>query len=215
MENLKYKIIVLMGGQGAGKGTHAKNLVAQKGFKHIETGDILRKLPEDSPAAKIIDKGKFVPNEMLFEIIENEITTSGKNDMILDGFPRNVEQAEWFVKKYATQESPYTAQVVYLSLPESIMRKRIENRVKEGGGRADDMNPEAVQERLKAFKEKTLPAVELLKHSAGIQFYEVDVSPESFETNFANVCKALNIVDIDKTKINVNIANQKLITNQH
>ncbi len=200
------KIIVLMGGQGAGKGTHAKNLIAQKGFKYVETGAILRGLPKDSPAAQIMARGELVPSNELFEIIENAIKASGNNDMILDGFPRNVEQAKWFVEKYTAPESPYNAQVVYLSLPESEMLKRIANRDKTGGGRADDKDPAVVQKRLAAFKSETLPAVKLLQQSKGIQFYEVDVSPESFETNFANVCKALGISDIDKTKINVNIA---------
>lgn len=208
--DIKYKLIVLMGGQGAGKGTHAKNLIAQKGFKYVETGAILRALPKDSPAAKIMATGQLVPSEVLFEIIENAIKASGKNDIILDGFPRNVEQAEWFVKKYANPESPYVAQVVYLSLPESVMLKRIENRVKEGGGRADDKNPEVVKKRLAEFNAQTLPAIKLLQRSAGIQFYEVDVSPEDFGTNFANVCKALGIADVDHNKINVNIANSSL-----
>ncbi len=208
--DIKYKIIVLMGGQGAGKGTHAKNLIAQKNFKYVETGAILRALPKDSPAAKIMSTGRLVPSEMLFEIIEKAIKASGNNDIILDGFPRNVEQAEWFVKKYANPESPYVAQVVYLSLPESVMLKRIANRVKEGGSRADDKNPEVVKKRLAEFNAQTLPAIKLLQHSAGVQFYEVDVSPEDFETNFASVCKALGIADIDRNKINVNIANSSL-----
>jgi adenylate kinase len=208
MENAKYKMIVLMGGQGAGKGTHAKNLIAQKGFKYVETGAILRGLPPESPAKKIMALGKLVPNKELFEIIANAIKSAGDTDMILDGFPRNREQAQWLIKQYASYQSPYNIHVVYLSLPEEVMIERIANRVKEGGGRADDQNPAVVQERLAAFKAQTLPAVKFLQNAKGIKFDTVDVSQKDFTINFLNVCKALGIGEdsIDKNKIRVNVA---------
>ena len=200
-----------MGGQGAGKGTHAKNLVEQKGFKYIETGEILRHLPPESPAKQIMALGKLVPDTELFKIISDAIKSSGKNDMILDGFPRNREQAEWLVKQYATLASPYNIHVVYLSLPETVMRERIANRVKEGGGRADDQDPAVVQKRLDTFKAQTLPAVEFLKQAKGIKFNAVDVSQKDFTANFINVCNALgiDINNIDKSKIKVNVAELK------
>ena len=213
MENKKSKIIVLMGGQGAGKGTHAKNLIAQKGFKYVETGAILRGLPPESPAKQIMARGELVPDSELFKIIDNAIETignaietSGKSDMILDGFPRNREQAQWFVNQYVSLESPYEIHVLHLSLPEKVMLDRIANRVKEGGGRADDQDPAVVQKRLAEFKTKTLPAIEFLQNANGVHFYAVDVSQPDFTTNFLNVCKALGIDSIDKSKIRVNVA---------
>lgn len=207
MENAKNKIIILMGGQGAGKGTQAKNLVAQKGFKYIEVGAILRSLPAESPMKQIMARGELVPDSELFKIISAAIEACGKSDIILDGFPRNIEQAKWLVKQYASFESPYDIHAVHLSLPEKIMIERIANRVKEGGGRADDVNPAVVQKRLEGFKKETLPAIEFLKNTKGIYFYTVDVSPEDFTTNFLSVCKALGIENIDKNKLQVNVAN--------
>ena len=204
------KIIVLMGGQGAGKGTHAKNLVEQKGFKYIETGEILRHLPPESPAKQIMALGKLVPDTELFKIISDAIKSSGKNDMILDGFPRNREQAQWLVEQYATYQSSYDIHVVYLSLPETVMIERIANRVKEGGGRADDQDPAVVQERLDTFKEQTLPAIEFLQNANGIHFDAVDVSQPNFTKNFLNVCNALGITGIDRSKIQVNVAKLNL-----
>lgn len=210
MKDVKNRIIVLMGGQGAGKGTHAKNLVEQKGFRYIETGAILRGLPPESPAKQIMARGELVPDTELFKIIGNAIETSGKSDMILDGFPRNREQAQWFVKKYVSLESPYEIHVLHLELPEKVMRERIANRIKEGGGRADDADPAVVQKRLAEFKNKTLPAIEFLQNANGVHFYAVDVSQPDFTTNFLNVCKALGIDSIDKSKIRVNVAELKL-----
>lgn len=209
MENLKSKLIVLMGGQGAGKGTHAKNLVEQKGFKYIETGAILRGLPPESPAKQIMVRGELVPDTELFKIIDNAIKSCGNADMILDGFPRNVEQAKWLVNQYVSLKSPYDIHVLHLSLPEKVMLERISNRVKEGGGRADDQDPAVVQKRLAEFKNKTLPAIEFLQNANGVHFYDVDVSQPDFTTNFLNVCKALGMDNIDLSKIRVNVAELK------
>ncbi|MBQ6110285.1 MAG: nucleoside monophosphate kinase [Alphaproteobacteria bacterium] len=206
MENLKSKIIVLMGGQGAGKGTHAKNLVAQKGFKYIEVGAILRDLPAESPMKQIMARGELVPSSELFKIISAAIDSNGKSDMILDGFPRNVEQAQWLVQQYVYDESPYDLHVLHLSLPENVMLERIANRVKEGGGRADDTDVAVVKKRLECFKRETIPAIEFLENVKGIHFYTVDVSSKDFATNFTNVCKALGIDDIDINKVQVNVA---------
>ena len=214
MEKTKNKIIVLMGGQGAGKGTHAKNLVAQKGFKYIEVGAILRSLPPESPMKQIMARGELVPDSELFKIISNAIEKCGQSDIILDGFPRNIEQAKWLVKQYVSSESPYDIHAVHLSLPEKIMIERIANRVKEGGGRADDVDSAVVKKRLDGFKKETLPAIEFLKNSNGIYFYTVDVSPEDFTTNFTNVCNALGIDNIDKNKLQVNVANLHLSHNR-
>ncbi len=207
MENAKNKIIVLMGGQGAGKGTHAKNLVAQKGFKYIEVGAILRGLPQESPIKQIMARGELVPDSELFNIIQTAITNCGKADIILDGFPRNVEQAKWLVNQYVSDKSPFDIHALHLSLPEKVMIERIANRVQEGGGRADDVNPDVVQKRLEVFKKETLPASEFLKNAKGIYFYIVDVSPTDFTTNFLSVCKALGIENIDTNKLQVNVAN--------
>lgn len=198
-----------MGGQGAGKGTHAKNLVEQKGFKYIETGAILRGLPPESPAKQIMARGELVPDTELFKIIDNAIKSCGNADMILDGFPRNVEQAKWLVNQYVSLKSPYDIHVLHLSLPEKVMLERISNRVKEGGGRADDQDPAVVQKRLAEFKNKTLPAIEFLQNANGVHFYDVDVSQPDFTTNFLNVCKALGMDNIDLSKIRVNVAELK------
>lgn len=214
MEKAKNKIIVLMGGQGAGKGTHAKNLVAQKGFKYIEVGAILRSLPPESPTKQIMARGELVPDSELFPVISKAIEACGKSDIILDGFPRNVEQAKWLVKQYVSDKSPYDIHVLHLSLPEKVMIQRIANRVKEGGGRADDADSAIVQKRLDGFKKETLPAIEFLKKTNGIYFYAVDVSPEDFTTNFLSVCKALGIDNIDKNKLQVNVANLHLSNNR-
>ena len=194
---MTYKMIVLMGGQGAGKGTHARRLIDEKGYKYVEAGAILRGLPTTSPVAQIMARGELVPDEDLFKIIGDAIQKVGASDMIVDGFPRTIGQAQWLVKQYSAK---YDIHVLYLNLPEEIMLQRIQNRIREGGGRADDANPEIVRRRLDNFKKTTMPAVIWLQTAPGIKFSDIDVSEFEFESNYTKVCNALKIAPKTATR---------------
>ena len=187
---MTYKMIVLMGGQGVGKGTHARRLIEQNGYKYVEAGAILRSLPSESPVSKIMARGELVPDEELFKIIGNAIQKVGNSDMIVDGFPRTIGQAQWLVNQYANK---YNVHILYLNVPEKIMLERIENRIREGGGRADDADAAVVRRRLDNFWKTTMPAIEWLRGAKGIIFSDVDVSEFSFESNYAKVCNSLNV----------------------
>ena len=97
---MKSKMILLMGGQGVGKGTHARALIERDGYGYIETGAMLRALPPESRLGQIIARGELVPDEDLFELIANAIKDT-PGDIILDGFPRTLGQAQWIVQNYA------------------------------------------------------------------------------------------------------------------
>lgn len=92
--------IVLLGAPGAGKGTQAVKIAEQYKIPHISTGDIFRKnIKEQTPIGVIakgfIDKGNLVPDDVTIEIVKNRLVEEDcKNGFILDGFPRNVYQAE-------------------------------------------------------------------------------------------------------------------------
>ena len=92
--------IVLLGAPGAGKGTQAVKIAEQYKIPHISTGDIFRKnIKEQTPIGVIakgfIDKGNLVPDDVTIEIVKNRLAEEDcKNGFILDGFPRNVYQAE-------------------------------------------------------------------------------------------------------------------------
>ena len=92
--------LVLLGAPGAGKGTQAVKITEKYGITHISTGDIFRKnLKEGTPvglkAKAYIDKGQLVPDEVTCEIVAERLKESDcRNGFMLDGFPRNVFQAE-------------------------------------------------------------------------------------------------------------------------
>ncbi len=184
---MKPKMILLMGGQGVGKGTHARALIARDGYGYVETGAILRALPAESKLAKIIARGELVPDSDLFDVIADAISkTSG--DIILDGFPRTIGQAQWIVKNYADK---FDVRVIYLNVPEDIMLARIQKRIREGGGRADDADENVVRRRLDGFWKITMPAIEWLRTADGIKFADVDTTDEDFNVNFARVSAAV------------------------
>ena len=92
--------VILLGAPGAGKGTQAKRLSAKYNLLHISTGDIFRENIKNSTdigkiAKTFIDKGQLVPNDVTVEIVKERLEQEDcKNQgYLLDGFPRNVEQA--------------------------------------------------------------------------------------------------------------------------
>lgn len=185
---MKPKMILIMGGQGVGKGTHARRLIARDGYGYIETGAILRALPQSSPVAQIMARGELVPDTDLFDVVADAIAATSGN-IILDGFPRTLGQAQWLIKKYADE---FDIRVVYMNVPEDIMLARIEKRIREGGGRADDADATIVRRRLDSFWRITMPAIDWLRTAPGIKFADVDVSSEDPDINFNRISDALN-----------------------
>ena len=94
------KNIIFLAVQGAGKGTFAKLLKEKYGYAHISTGDILRERASvgdelGTEIKNLIDNGIFVPDDIIYQAIEYKITQPEcENGYILDGFPRNIEQAK-------------------------------------------------------------------------------------------------------------------------
>ena len=92
--------LILLGAPGAGKGTQATKISDRYGLVHISTGDIFRtNIKNGTPIGKLaksyIDRGELVPDEVTVEIVKDRLTWDDcKNGYLLDGFPRNLFQAE-------------------------------------------------------------------------------------------------------------------------
>lgn len=154
--------LILFGPPGAGKGTQAKRLEERFGIKQVSTGDMLRshvkagtELGRKAKAA--MDQGDLVPDNLIISMIAERIQEADcRNGFLLDGFPRNRDQAEALDSTLAGKGMQLDAVVEVKVKPETL-KERILGRAQEEG-RTDD-TPETVQKRLDVYREQTEPVL--------------------------------------------------------
>jgi adenylate kinase len=155
------KNLVLFGPPGSGKGTQATNIIAQYGYLHLSTGDMLRaEIAQQTElgmeAKKLMDKGDLVPDAVVIGMIKNKLdqntTAAG---FVFDGFPRTVKQAEALDALLEERNIPINV-VLSLVVSEEELTRRILERGKTSG-RADDQNEEIVKNRVIEYRTKTAP----------------------------------------------------------
>jgi adenylate kinase len=164
------RTIVLLGPPGSGKGTQADHL-RERGWLTLSTGELLRDArAQDSElgreAAEYMDRGDLVPDDLIVAALAGELDSRADDDIVLDGFPRTVAQAD--ALGGALEERGRTLDgVVLIDVPDEVVAQRI-----SGRGRADD-SPETVRERLHVYHGETEPLIsyyeerELLKRIDG------------------------------------------------
>lgn len=215
-------MIILLGPPGAGKGTQAKKLKAAFQLKHIATGDILRQEVQrgselGKTAGKLMDAGELVPDELVAEIVRNclEGLPEGQG-IILDGFPRNVWQAEFLDRILDGQN----VHVINIKVDEREVLKRLSGRryCKECGkihhvsvppshslDRCDacgsalvqrkDDREEVVSERLNVYWAQTYPLVNY--YSSRNTYHEVDGNREVSRV-FESISKIVDTIGHDR-----------------
>lgn len=164
----KPNVVFVLGGPGAGKGTMCELAESQLGWTHLSTGDLLRAEREaGGPTAATIEElmtaGKLVPDEIIVTLLKDAMErvtrTTGKNNFLLDGFPRSLSNLEEWYKVFGREaELP---KMLYFECPYPVLEQRILGRAKYSG-RSDD-NVESIKLRFDTFKAETLPTVELFK----------------------------------------------------
>ena len=154
--------LVLFGPPGAGKGTQAQFLAEHYSIPHISTGDIFRaNLKAGTPlgleAQKFMDAGELVPDSVTNEMVKDRLTHADTaNGFLLDGFPRNVAQAQVLSSVLAENKTPLDA-VLELQIDDSEIISRLDNR-RSVESRADDA-AEVIVHRLKVYHEQTAPII--------------------------------------------------------
>jgi len=159
--------IIICGAPGCGKGTQSDLIVEKYTLKHLSTGDLLRKeIAEKSElgveAESFISKGNLVPDKMILDILSKAITeqTKDSNGIILDGFPRNVAQAE-ALEALMTKLKKEITILIDLHVDNQELIDRLLKRG-ETSGRSDD-NLETIKKRLEIYECKTAPVSDFYK----------------------------------------------------
>lgn len=146
-------MIVFFGQPGAGKTTQGKMLAASQDWRWIAAGQLLRE-SDDPQIEAILKEGKLVSSDIIIELIHKAIEESSDcKDIIIDGFARNVKQAEWLI-----DQAPSFDRAVDLVLVIDISKDELVKRL-GGRGRSDD-TAEAIEQRLNIYKQETYPVLE-------------------------------------------------------
>lgn len=155
--------IVLLGPPGSGKGTQATMLVEHFGIPHISTGALLREAAKKGTelgliAKEISDKGELVPDDMVLGMLEERLNQPDvEGGFILDGFPRNLTQAESLDKVLERLEM-LADEAILIDVDAEQIIKRIAKRARKEG-RTDDTE-ETVRNRLRVYEEETAPVAD-------------------------------------------------------
>ena len=160
--------IILLGAPGSGKGTQSIILNKKLGLVQLSTGEIIRENIEKKTklglqVKNLVDNGEFVSDEIILSIISKRISEDDcSKGFILDGFPRNLNQASKFDEILLEKDKKIDF-VIELNVSKKNLYKRIENRAIESNeARADDKE-EILKNRLNIYDEQTKPLVPYYK----------------------------------------------------
>jgi adenylate kinase len=199
--------LVLLGPPGAGKGTQAERLVSDFDLPYYATGDILRAAVKDETelgkeAKGYMDRGELVPDDLICKVIMERIDEPEAEDgFLLDGFPRNAEQAD-ILERALEERGRKLSSVLLIDAPDDEVIRRISGRrvcVKNGhvyhvdydppkhdsvcdqdGSRLiqrDDDKPETIKKRLEVYHDQTKPLIDYYEERSVLRRFDGSRTP--------------------------------------
>lgn len=213
-------VVVLLGAPGSGKGTQAKNLIQRLGIPQLSTGDMLRAAVNSvsdvgKQAAEYLQRGALVPDSLVLSLIEERLGGQDcKDGFILDGFPRNIAQAD-ALEALLTRLGKKISHVLAIDVDEKELIQRLSGRrickkcgtgfhvayqppqvagkCDQCGGdlyqRSDD-NENVISERLKVYRAQTAPLLDYYRHRNVLSEMRGVGSPGDITDRIMQVLKA-------------------------
>jgi len=195
------KIVIFLGPPGAGKGTQSQLLKERNGFIQISTGDLLREAVKNQTelgklAKQYMDEGKLVPDDLIISLIKEKLQEYADKNIIFDGFPRTIPQAESLDNLLSRLNKNVDAVILFKIEDEEIVKRLTGRRVcpscgavyhmvynppkideicdKCGAGliQRDDDKEEVIRKRLEVYHQQTKPLTEYYKS----KIVEIDVT---------------------------------------
>mmetsp|Transcript_1774 Transcript_1774/g.3894 ORF Transcript_1774/g.3894 Transcript_1774/m.3894 type:complete len:246 (-) Transcript_1774:178-915(-) len=170
-----FRVVFVLGGPGAGKGTQCQLLSDNLGWAHLSAGDLLRaeRKKEGSELADVINKniseGKIVPSEITVTLIKNAMAelreAKGQTKFLIDGFPRsegNVNSWKEVVGEKARVEC-----VLFFECPEDILTSRLLERAKTSGRNDDSID--VIRKRFATYHEESMPIIQMYEQEGKVR----------------------------------------------
>lgn len=208
------KTIIFLGPPGAGKGTQSQLLKERNNFIQISTGDLLREAvknqtPLGLKAKEYMNEGKLVPDELIISLIEEKLKEYKDSNIIFDGFPRTIPQAESLNKLLKDFNRDINAVILFKIEDEEVIKRLSGRRVCPSCGavyhiiynppkndeicdkcgakliQRDDDKEEVIRKRLEVYHQQTKPLVDYYKN----KILEIDATdePENVYKKIINV----------------------------
>jgi len=175
------KVLFVLGGPGAGKGTQCTNIVENfKSWAHISAGDCLRAERQDPSSADgelintFIKEGQIVPVRITVKLLQKAMAAhakDGKTHFLIDGYPRNLDNVEGWEQNVG--DAAKVCGVLFFDANEEELEKRLLSRG-QTSGRVDD-NLESIRKRFKTYEAETMPIINRYKQESKV--YTIDGLP--------------------------------------
>ena len=186
------KVLIFLGPPGSGKGTQAEILTDKLEYYHISIGDLLRENISKNTglgklAAKYVNSGELVPDDLIIELVNSTLyklqsENSQYSGVILDGFPRTINQAASLDSKIKDSGASISA-VIYLDISDEKIISRLQSR-----GRNDD-KPNLIKNRLSVYRKQTEPLLGFYGEKKLLESVNGDQGLGEVNDNILNVLK--------------------------
>lgn len=192
------KVVFVLGGPGAGKGTQCARIVQNFGYVHLSAGDLLReeRKKPGSQYGELIENyirdGKIVPVEITCSLLENAMNESGKDKFLIDGFPRNQNNLEGWNNTVANKVCLQF--VLFFDCPLEICLERCLKRGASGSGRSDD-NPESLKKRFNTYVNETKPIIDYYDQSNLVKRIDATRNEEDVYADVENIFAEAGVVN--------------------